>query len=231
MKFIKIILLLLVFTNSLLSKDNIIIDNLHGMWGIGSKIKQQNHTDGSSEINFAPYIFGSFGIVNIEANRVYINITNYDRKYFLSIAGQLRGREATNEKQKSFELGGQIDIPLKNSFGFRTSYLFDIINSHKGSELDMLIFHHSYIFDISILTSIGIQYMSDNLSNYYFGTNDYKIKDAFSAELEVILTYDLNNYSLFIGTRDFFYNDNISNSPIVNQPYLLQLFAGIGYRF
>ena len=213
-----------------------VVSPASGLWGLGAKVKASPYVEADLEYSVAPYIFGSYGFLNIEANRA--DITLYGNGLvFASVVGQYRSQEARKEsspygeRKAALELGGQVGLVLPASFVLRASYLWDLSNAHNGSELDVQLFRHDGWGDLFLLTSVGLQYQSKKLTNYYYAYENYEPREALSAELELIVTYKIGDYGLFLGSRNYFYGSEITNSPIVDKAYNLQLFSGIGYQF
>jgi len=233
----KIIMMILIMTS--LSAETFFeraVAPATGLWAIGAKVQQGVYVDSKPKVSVAPYIFGSYAFLNIEANRADITLYGNGLLY-ASLVGQYRSQEAREKtslygaRHSAFELGGQIGLILGGDFVLRSSLLFDVSNAHKGYEVDTQIFRHDSWGDFFLLSSVGVQYQSSNLTNYYYGTDQYEPTQTFSGELEFILTYTIENLGLFIGTRNYFYTSEITDSPIVERAYNLQLFSGVGYSF
>ena len=210
--------------------------DIQGLWGVGAKVQEGVYKDTQNSYSVAPYIFGSLGVLNIEANRADITLYGNGLIY-TSIVGQYRSVEARDkesvygERKGAVELGLQVGLILGNDFVLRSSYMYDVTKTHNGVELDTQLFRHDSFGDFFLLSSVGIQYLSSNLTRYYYKNDTYTPGEAFSAELELILTYSIDKLGLFVGTRNYMYSKEISDSPIVSQNYTLQLFSGVGYNF
>jgi len=233
---IKLLSLLIVSNLSAQSIVDGITQPASGLWGIGVKAKESPYINTDTQVSVAPYIFGSYGVLNIEANRADITLYGNGLIYS-SIVGQYRSQEARNsdsslgERKAALELGLQVGIILPLRFTLRSSYMYDVSNAHNGAELDTQLFRHDSWGKLFLLSSVGVQYQSSNLTNYYYATNNYTLDEAFSAEIEFIATYNFGKYGIFLGTRNYFYADEITDSPIVSQGYNLQVFSGVGYNF
>jgi len=208
------------------------LDNFQGTWGIGASILNSNYKDADTQTTLAPYIFGAFGKVQIEANRVLYPLYSTPH-YTLSATGNYRSQQYSKEfdRDRSLELGLTLDIPLAYGFTSRLTSLSDVSQTHKGHELEALIYRHDSIGNFSILSALGVQYQNDSLANYYYGTNSYQANDGYVLEGEVIATYPINNFALFTGVRSYWYGSNVSNSPIASSANTVLSFAGVGYRF
>ena len=230
---------LFLFISPLLFADtflNTITAPAQGLWAVGAKVKSPVYKDAPLEYSVAPYIFGSYGILNIEANRA--DITLYGNGYvFASIVGRYRSQEARDEsspygkRKAAIELGAQAGVILPLDFVLRAAYLFDVSNAHKGSELDIQLFRHDHWGDLSLLSTVALQHQSSALSNYYYATDAYSLSGTFSAELELIVTYTIGTMGLFVGSRNYFYSQEVRESLIVGSGYNLQVFTGVGYQF
>jgi len=213
-----------------------VVEPASGLWTIGAKVQQGVYVDSKPKVSVVPYIFGSYGFVNIEANRADVTLYGNGLVY-ASVVGQFRSQESREktslygERKSAIELGGQAGLILVGGFVVRSSLLYDVSNAHKGYEVDTQVFRHDSWGDFSLLSSVGVQYQSSNLTEYYYGTDQYEPTPTVSGELEFILTYTMDHLGIFIGTRNYFYGSEITDSPIVDSAYNLQLFSGVGYSF
>ncbi len=208
------------------------IDNFKGIWGMGGSILQTNYINAENETTLAPYIFGNFGSLRIEANRLLYPLYNTPN-YSILATGNYRTQQYSEELNldKSIELGITIDAPLSYGLNSRFSVLADVSDTHNGYELEAQLYRHDSLGKLSILTVLAVQYQDKNLANYYYKTNTYTADDGYVFEAEVIATYPLGNFSAFAGARSYWYGSNVSNSPLVSSSNILLGFFGLGYRF
>ncbi len=156
---------------------------------------------------------------------------------FASVVGQYRSQEIRQsdspwgERKAAWELGTQVGIILPAGFVTRLSYMVDLSKTHEGSEVDLQLFRHDRWGALSVLSAAGLQYQSEKLTNYYYATANYRPGSTTTGEIEVILTYSMGDYGLFLGSRNYFYGADITESPIVDKRYNMQLFSGLGYQF
>jgi outer membrane scaffolding protein for murein synthesis (MipA/OmpV family) len=208
------------------------LDNFKGIWGVGGNVLQSNYRNANTETTLAPYIFGSFGPLRIEANRVLYSLYN-THTYSILATGNYRSQQYSKEldKDRSIELGLTLDISLSHGFNSRFTILGDVSDTHNGYEIETLIYRHDTISKISILTSLAIQYQDKDLANYYYATNNYVADDGYVFEAEVIATYPIGDFSIFAGVRSYWYGSNVSDSPLSNASNTLLSFFGVGYNF
>ena len=208
------------------------LDNFQGLWAVGGNVLQSNYINTNTETTLAPYIFGSFGSLRIEANRVLYSLYS-THTYSILATGNYRSQQYSEElnKDRSIELGLTLDISLSHGFNSRFTILGDVSDTHNGYEIETLIYRHDSISKLSILTALAIQYQDKDLANYYYATNNYTADDGYVFEAEVIATYPMGDFSAFAGLRSYWYGSNVSNSPLANSSNTLLSFFGIGYNF
>ncbi len=181
------------------------------------------------------------GPVFIEANRAGISFYR-DGRFFASVAAQLRTHQFRNaddnpafaslgDRDRAIELGVQIGARLPAGFFTRLALMQDISGAHESHEWDLQLYRRDSIGAVQLLSSVGIQYQHKDLVNYYYGTPNYNPDNAFAAELEFIATYPVGNWGIFAGTRAYFFDSEVSNSPLAEDNKIIQLFAGVGYYF
>lgn len=234
-------LLVLFFPAIATAEDDSILDPAYGLWGVGVVNRDLNYRDTESETSIAPFIFGGYGPVFIEANRAGISFYR-DGTFFASVAGQIRThqfRDADDnpdfanlgDRKQAIELGAQIGARLPAGFFTRLTLLQDISGAHESHEWDLQFYRRDTFGPIRLLSAFGIQYQDKRLVNYYYGTPDYNPGNAFGAEIELIATYPVGNWGIFAGTRSYIFDSEVGNSPLVDDNKIIQLFAGLGYYF
>ncbi|MCB0284305.1 MAG: MipA/OmpV family protein [Calditrichaeota bacterium] len=227
----KILLGLFVLSGFVFSQS--IIEPAYGLWGLGMTNRDRNYINSDSDISFSPFIFGGFGPIWVEANR--FGYTFYrDGIRFMSVAGMLRShqfREKSpdiSERKASFEMGLQAGMHLPGGFVSRLAFMHDISSRHKSYELDLQLYRHDNLGPLRLLSAIGLQYQSQKLVNYYYGTSNYNPKAAFAGELEFIVTYPFTDWAIFSGIRTYIFDKHVRNSPVADGAVINNVFTGIG---
>lgn len=227
-------LIILLFVSFTISQAQGILDPAYGLWGIGGTVKDRNYKNTDIDIGISPFIFGGYGPVWIEANR--LGYTFYrDGTWFASVAGLLRSHQyrkddpGLSERKSSIELGLQIGRRLPAGFTSRLAFMHDVTGNHKSYEFDWQLYRHDAVGPFHLLSAIGIQYQNKKLVNYYYGTQTYKPANAIGGEIEFILTFPISQWAVFAGSRIFLFNQEVTNSPIVNRSYIGNYFFGLGY--
>ena len=208
------------------------LDNFKGIWGVGGSILQSNYAQEDKETTLSPYIFGSVGDLRIEANRLlYPLYTTHD--YSILATGNYRTQQYSDELNldKSIELGLTLDVPLSYGFTSRLAALTDVSDTHNGYKLEAQLYRHDSLGKLSILTALSAQYQDAKLANYYYATTNYTADDGYVFEAEVIATYPIGDFAVFVGARNYWYGSNVTDSPLSDSSTTLLSFFGVGYRF
>lgn len=230
-KHISIVLSLFIALSTMSSAQEW-LDNFKGTWGVGGSVLQSNYVNAETETTLAPYIFGSVGDLQIEANRVLYPLYTTE-SYRILATGNYRSQQYSEELNldKSIELGLTLEVPLTYGFTSRFATLADVSDTHNGYELEAQLYRHDNLGKLSILTALAVQYQDDDLANYYYATDFYTPDAGFVYEAEVIATYPVGHFSIFGGLRSYWYSANVSDSPLSDSSNTLLGFFGVGYKF
>lgn len=205
----------------------------YGLWGIGGSYRQSIYNGESDKIGAAPFIFGGYGRLSIEANRAAYTFYG-NGTWFSSAVAQLRSHQLRSEthpageRTSAIEVGLQVGRHLPGGLVGRLAFLQDVSGKHKSWELDGQLFRHDFVGPVTILSAIGLLYQSDGLRDYYFSSDAYKSSNGWVGELEVIATWRIGSYGLFGGTRLFIFDDAAADSPLSNGRSVRMFFAGLG---
>jgi len=212
------------------------LDDAYGLWGVGMAVRDRNYINSAIVYSPGVYIFGGYGPLFIEANRAGISFYR-DGTYFASAVLNIRSHQfrkddkGLSDRKTAFEAGIHLGRRLPAGMVTRLAFLHDISAAHKSYELDWQLFRHNHIGPIRLLTAIGIQYQSEKLVDYYYGTKEYSPTAALGGEVEVIVTYPFGHWAVFAGSRIYAFDSEVSDSPIADDYLIKQYFAGFGYHF
>lgn len=226
----KKIFLLITFVIELNAVD--LVKPAYGLWGVGISVLENNYKGEEAAVSMAPYIFGGYGDLTIEANRATYTLWG-NGTFYTSAVAQLRTHQKSEKYDKgiAFELGGDVGLILPYGFVTRLAILADVSSVHSGYELDYQLFRHDSIWKVALLSAVGVQYQSDKLANYYYASGEYRPDNSYSTELEFIATLPVYDFGLFVGVRSYWYSSSISNSPIASSNNTTLGFFGVGYEF
>lgn len=159
-----------------------------------------------------------------------------------------------DERKTSLEAGIQIGRRFDGGWIGRVAVLQDISATHKGQEIEITTYRRdsfkpfSNLNNIRLLTTFGLQAQSQELNDYYYGIDNdelasigqkaYQANSGWSAELEMIATYDFSwqeggrkDWAAYAGLRHYQFNNTVSDSPIVENGLVQQYFVGLGTYF
>jgi len=228
--------ILFLFTLCSLSYADSWLDNFYGVWGAGMAVRDRNYINADVVYSPGVYIFGGYGPLFIEANRAGIAVFR-DGTWFASAVVNIRSHQfrkddkGLTDRKSAFEAGIHLGRRLPAGLVTRLAVLHDISGTHESYELDLQLYRHHHFGSLRLLTAIGIQYQAKKLVDFYYGTADYKPKNALGGELELILTYPFGHWAVFGGTRIYAFNKQVSNSPVADGYLINQFFTGFGYHF
>jgi len=152
----------------------------------------------------------------------------------------LRGMD---DREWTLELGGACSKTF--SLGKLTADITgDILDEHRGYEIN-LAYSHDFrgalkIHALSVTPSIGVNYRSPQLNDYYYGVRarevlagrpEYKVGDTIGLIAGARINYTLSKNLSLMGLISFeWLGDEITNSPIVDEHHLETFLLGIIYR-
>ncbi len=152
--------------------------------------------------------------------------------------------QGMDDRQWTLEMGGSLSRILTIG-NITTDLAADILNEHKGYELRL---YYSYdfrnIFKIPALTvtpNIGLAYRSRQLNDYYYGVREseaiagrpaYNVGDSTGLMSGLRVNYKLSEKLSLMSLISFeWLDDEIRNSPIIDEDYIESFLLGITYKF
>jgi len=145
-----------------------------------------------------------------------------------------------DDRDMTAELGASISY--KDCFGVtRLSFLNDILGKHDGQVLRLSYGKTFRNKNITFTPSAGLTWQSENFVNYYYGVRSkesrpsrptYHPSSALNPFMSLQLTYKINErWNLFSSFQYQWLDNEISDSPIVDQSYKTSLMFGLMYAF
>jgi outer membrane protein len=152
--------------------------------------------------------------------------------------------QGMDDRQWTLEMGGSLSkkLPLGN---ITADFAADILNEHKGHELRLF---YSYDFRnvlkipaLMATPNIGVAYRSRQLNDYYYGVREseaiagrpeYNAGDSTGLMTGLRVNYKLSEKMNLMGLISFeWLDDEIRNSPIVDEDHIESFLLGITYTF
>lgn len=171
----------------------------------------------------------------------------------LSIGPVFRPRFTGFDADDSRALNGMEDRDWTLDLGAAVSWLTDyglssvgwvtdVLGRHKGQELEL---SYTIMFPVAgfdIIPSVAVQYQSSDLVDYYYGVRSdeallperpaYEAGGAWNPYFRLAVRRDLSEkWSLMLGGQLDWFDDEIDNSPIVDESRDYMLLGGLLYSF
>ena len=160
-----------------------------------------------------------------------------------------------DERKTALEAGIQFGRRFDSGWVGRLALLQDISSTHKAQEAELSFYRRdnfkplAHFNSIRLLTTVAVQAQSQELNDYYYGVDSnelgisgaqaYKADAGWSAEIELIATYDFSwqesnpnkNWGAYVGLRHYQFSDTVNDSPIIESGLVQQYFVGLGTYF
>lgn len=164
-------------------------------------------------------------------------------------------RYTLDERKTALEAGIQFGRRFDNGWVGRLALLQDISSTHKAQEVELSFYRRDHfkplanLDSIRLLTTFAVQAQNQELNDYYYGVKSselgisgaqaYQADTGWSAEIELIATYDFSwqennpnkNWGAYAGLRHYQFSDTVNDSPIVESGLVQQYFVGLGTYF
>jgi len=165
-------------------------------------------------------------------------IAMYRQQGFLDAKAPLDDLE---DRKDSIEMGLALSLASENFGIVNLSLVYDTINTHKGHEFAIKYEAPIVIGDWIVRPVLNVQYMSQNLANYYFGVSSsevivgrdaYSIQTATNYSLGYDLKYLLTDRWRITQSLDLTKLDTtITESPLVTKGTNIQFSIALIYDF
>lgn len=160
-----------------------------------------------------------------------------------------------DERKSALEAGIQVGRRFDSGWVGRIALLQDISSTHNAQEAELSFYRRdtfkplTNFNSIRLLSTFAVQAQSQGLNDYYYGVElkelgisgakAYQADSGWSAEIELIATYDFSwqesnpnkNWGAYAGLRHYQYSDTVNDSPIVESGLVQQYFVGLGHYF
>ncbi|MBP7653630.1 MipA/OmpV family protein [Candidatus Dependentiae bacterium] len=242
---IKIIIILLLFSNKVISEESFQSNQLSA--GIITGVKSSLYKSQKKDLFIFPIIQFSYKNLYLKGTELGIKINKKPMLiYFDYIMNGYKSNDifflnGMKDRKNSIHLGIQYDCHLKEyNFSVTPKISFDISNRNKGFIFGLDSTKIIFLNKKSILIpQISINYLNSEFANYYYGVeqgemstyrNNYKVPGVFIPSLSLIYSYNITNkLSCNILSGFEYLTDKISNSPIIDTKCTIKLMFNINY--
>jgi len=205
---------------------------------------------GNDDVAFPiPLIFLQRGQFYIQGRTAGYRLAESDALSF-DLIGQWRfdgydeddSRDLSGMGDRDMTIEGGAALYYRDGWGVtRLSLVNDLLGKHKGQEAALSYSRQFTRNDWSFLPSAGLLWLSDNLTDYYYGVDSkyarpgraaYAAGDALNPFLSLSTNYRFNaKWSAMAQVRYEFLDSEITDSPIVDDHYRLTVMTGLICKF
>lgn len=143
---------------------------------------------------------------------------------------------------RDMTLDGGAALTIFDGWGRTTvSYVSDLLSKHSGQELDVTYSKTWRLDKWSLTPSAGVRFYTSSLGDYYYGVQPdeavagrgaYDAGDSLNPFAGLSITYSFNEkWSALTSVRYTWLDDEITDSPIVEDHHDLLVMAGLLYTF
>ena len=148
--------------------------------------------------------------------------------------------DGMDDRDKTLELGGA--VTYDDGFGVtRFTFFNDVLGRHDGHVLEL---SYGKMFNpkgLAIKPSVGLSWQSENFVDYYYGVRSkeslptrprYDASETLNAFMSLHFAYRIDeSWNVFTGFKYEFLDDEITESPIVDQHHQISWMFGFSYDF
>ncbi len=143
---------------------------------------------------------------------------------------------------RNLTLDGGVDLSLRTKWGlFGVQFVTDLLGAHDGQELEASYTAMFPYAGFDFIPSVALRWHSDNLLDYYYGVTTsearagrpaYAPDDTISPAIRLAVRRELSSHwGLLLGFQYEWLDNEISDSPIVDDDTTLSLLLGATYTF
>ena len=193
-----------------------------------------------TELTPSLLILGRIGHAFIEGNRASYPIKRLGWGT-VSLVGQVRMHQyldaddsplTDDDRKRGVELGPQLSIPLGNGYVSQFTLFQDLGVAHESQELEASIYKRFNVEELTLIATLAAQYQTEDLMDYYVGTDNYRAKAELTKEIELLATYPINeDWNAIAVWRYYQHGNNFEDSPLTDSDTTQRFAIGLGMHF
>lgn len=149
--------------------------------------------------------------------------------------------EDMGDRDSTFTAGLALQAELPKGFDLALSYEHDVLDRVGGGEARVAIDKSLQLGTFRVSPALGVNWLAQDMADYDFGvaqdkaTADrpaYRVGSTFTVDVGVGVLYEITTEWLVVmNVAIEFFDDDITDSPIVDEDYVIKGFFAINYVF
>jgi outer membrane protein len=149
--------------------------------------------------------------------------------------------EGMGDRDSTFTAGLALQAELPQGFDLALSYEHDVLDRVGGGEARVAIDKSFQLGTFRFSPELGVNWLAQDLADYDFGvpqdkaTADrpaYRVNSTFTVDVGVGVLYEITTEWLVVmSVAVEFFDDEITDSPIVDEDYVIKGFFAVNYVF
>lgn len=178
----------------------------------------------------------SFGLVGTGSLRLAATGTYRQGVYNEDDSDYLEGM---GDRDSTFMAGLALQAELPMGFDIALGYEHDVLDKIGGGEARVAIDKSFQLGTVRLSPQLGINWMAQDLADYDFGVaqkkatadrSAYRLDDVFTVDVGVGVLYEITTeWLLVMNVAVEFFDDDITDSPIVDEDYVVKGFFAVNY--
>ena len=145
------------------------------------------------------------------------------------------------DRDSTFMAGLALQAELPMGFDAALSYQHDVLDRIGGGEARIAVDKSFQFGNFRFSPELGVNWVAQDLADYDFGVPQekstaarpaYRLDSVFTADVGVSMLYEITtDWLMVMNVAVEFFDDEITDSPIVDEDYVLKSFLAINYVF
>ena len=149
--------------------------------------------------------------------------------------------EGMGDRDSTFMAGLALQAELPMGFDMALGYQHDVLDRIGGGEARVAIDKSFQLGAVRFSPELGVNWLAQNLADYDFGIPQgkstperpaYRLGSVFTVDVGVGMLYEITTeWLLVMNVAVEFFDDEITDSPIVDEDYVIKGFFAVNYVF
>jgi outer membrane protein len=145
------------------------------------------------------------------------------------------------DRDDTFMAGLAVTAELPQGFDLALSYKHDVLDNIGGGEARIALDKSFQLGTFRFSPGLGINWLADDLANHDFGVPAakalanrpaYELDSSYSLDVGISMLYEVTtDWLVVMNITTEFFDDEVTNSPIVEEDYVVKGFLAINYLF